>query len=119
MIVVQKLSKEVEDRYSLAYKYYGILSIINDMNLVKRDIQLLSYSILMDAPVSEIKEKFVEEFNSSMPTVGNIISKLYKLHVLQKNKRVITINPVLLINFESNLIMNLIFKHKEPHGDKG
>lgn len=114
-MVVQKINKQIEDSFDLAFKYYTILSTINDMGMVKRDIQLISYAISNSKHVSDIKTEFVEKFGTSMATVGNIISKLYRLNVLKKEKRVIKINPLLLFDFEGDLVLQIILKH----GDKG
>ena len=114
-MIVQKLNNPVKDSFSLAYKYFSILSTLNNLNLVKRDCQLLAYAASEKKPISDIKEEFVEKFGTSLATIGNIISKLYALNILQKDKRVVTINPLLLIDFNNDLVMNIKFKH----GDQG
>lgn len=110
-MIVQKIENKIVDKYELAYKYFNIIAVLNNINLVKRDVQLLSYAAAQDKPINEVRREFVKKFDTSKATVGNIISKLYKLHILQKNKKEITINPVLLINFDKDLTMNLLFKH--------
>lgn len=117
-MIVQKINRNVEDSFELAFKYYTILSTINDMGMVKRDIQLIAYAISEDKDVSEVKDAFVKKFGSSMATVGNIISKLYRLNVLKKNKRVININPAIMFDFESDLALQIILKHADS-GNKG
>lgn len=114
-MILQKINAKTKDRYDLAYKYFAILSIVNNLNLVKRDLQLLAYSISEDKPVSDVKKEFVQEFKSSMPTVGNIISKLYKVNVLEKNKTLVTINKQLLNDFSKDLLLAITIKN----GDKG
>lgn len=112
IMIVQKINTTVKDSEELAFKYFNILSIINDMEMVKRDVQLIAYAIGQKKDVSEIKVEFVEKFGSSMATVGNIISKLYKLKVLKKNKRVVSVNPKLLFDFEQELALGISFKWK-------
>lgn len=121
-MIVQKINTQVSDSFELAFKYFSVLSIVNNftikgkpVDLVKKDCQLLAYAISENKDVSEIKKEFVEKFNSSMPTVGNIISKLYKLNILEKHKRVVKIHPALLFDYNSDLGLALTFKH----GDKG
>lgn len=125
-MIVQKINTRVTDSFDLAYRYFSILSIVNDftikgkpVDLVKRDLQLIAYAISENKDVSEIKGEFVEKFGTTMATVGNIISKLYKLNILKKDKRVVKVNPVLLIDFNSDLALGLIFKHKLENGNKG
>lgn len=110
-MIVQKLNSKVDGPFELACKYFNVLSILNDLHLVKRDVQLLAYSIEKEATVSEVKKEFVKEFKTSMATVGNIISKLYALKILVKDKRVVTINPVLLFDFKEDLGMVITFKN--------
>lgn len=118
-MIVQKINTKTENPYDLAFKYFSILSIVNDfeikgepVELVKRDVQLIAYAIDQKKDVSEIKIEFVKKFGTSMATVGNIISKLYKLNVLKKNKRVVSINPKLLFDFEQELALAISFKWK-------
>lgn len=110
-MIVQKINTKVADSEELAFKYFSILSTINDMHLVKRDVQLIAYAISQNKPVSAVKLEFVEKFGTSMATVGNIISKLYKLNVLKKRRRVVSINPKLLFDFESSLALQIILKN--------
>lgn len=108
---IQKIKKQIEGDYDLAYKYFSVLSTLNNLDLVKRDLQLIAYAASENKDVSEIKAEFVEKFSSSMATVGNIISKLYKLNVLEKHKRVVKINPALLLDFSKDLALAITFKH--------
>ena len=100
----------------LAFKYFSILSVLNDMNMVKRDIQLLAYAVSENKDVSEIKEEFIEKFSTSKATVGNIISKLYKLNVLKKNKRVVSVNPLLLLDFSTDMLLATTIRHGDNKG---
>lgn len=119
-MIVQKINSKVGGgSFELAYKYFSILSTLNNMNLVKRDMQLIAYSISKDKPINEIKKEFVVEYKSSMATVGNIISKLYSRKVLVKNRREVTVNPALLIDFNQDLGLAINFKHISSNGDKG
>mgnify|MGYP003656339613 CR=1 FL=1 len=111
-MIVQKINIGVEGTFDMAFKYFAALSVLNGMNLVKRDLQLIAYSIAENKPVSEVKVEFIEKFGSSMATVGNIISKLYKLNILKKNKRVVSIHPVFLpIAFEEDILLAIKLKH--------
>lgn len=110
-MTTQRIDTNVNGAYELAYKYFHIISLVNDLELVRRDVQLLAYAIEQNKPINEIKKDFVEKFNSSMPTVGNIISKLYNKEMLVKDKRVITIHPDLLLDFEKSLAIGIMFKH--------
>jgi hypothetical protein len=110
-MIVQKINTKIDGSFDLAYRYFFILSTVNSLELVKRDVQLLAYAISENKDVSDIKAEFVEKFGTSMATVGNIISKLYKLNILEKHKRVVKINPVFLFDFNKDLALALTFKH--------
>jgi DNA-binding MarR family transcriptional regulator len=111
-IIVQNLKSEIHSDFEMAYKYFVIMSELNDLGLVKRDIQLLAYAASEKKPISDIKEEFVEKFGTSIATVGNIISKLYKKRVLVKNKRLVEIIPVLLLEFERDIFLKIHLKHE-------
>ena len=42
--VIQELKKSLEDEYVVAQKYYSILSAINNLNLTKREIELIAFT---------------------------------------------------------------------------
>jgi predicted transcriptional regulator len=114
-MILQKVKTQVEGSYELAYKYFSIMSIINGWELVKRDVQLISFAISENKDVSEVRDEFVNKFNSSKATVGNIISKLYKRNILKKQRRVVKINPALLFDFNDSLGLGIEF----DNGNKG
>lgn len=110
-MIVQKINTPISDSYDMAYKYFSILSVLNSLELVKRDTQLLAFAASQQKDVSEVKAEFVKKFSTSMATVGNIISKLYKLNVLEKHKRVVKINPMLMIDFNSDIGLGIKLIH--------
>lgn len=106
--IVQTLSSKVGDSYTLAYKYYHIISILNDLDLVKRDLQLLAFSASEKRSVSDVKEEFIEKFKTSEATIGNIISKLYNKGMLEKKaNKYVGIVPVLYSDFDKNILLNV------------
>lgn len=112
-MLVQKINIKVEDSFNMAYKYFSVLSILNNIPLVKRDIQLLSYAISEEKTISDIKGEFIDKFGTSYATVGNIISKLYKLKILEKENKEVRVNPHILIDFNKNLLLVVSLKHEE------
>ncbi len=114
--IVQNIQASVKSDFDMAFKYFTIISIINNLHLVKRDLQLLAFSAAEKQSVNLCKKDFCKKFGTSMATVGNIISKLYKCKVLIKDKKTVEINPLLLQNFENNFEIKLNLKH---NGDKG
>jgi len=113
-IIYQKIKHGVNSEYVLAEKYYDILSVINDLNLTKREIQLVAYvAVNNDVPYSVLREEFCEKYGSTAPTINNIVSKLRKKFVLKKEKDKVDVNPVIFLNFKKNLKLEINFEHNE------
>lgn len=113
VLIVQKMSIRNKDVYEHAYKYFSMISVLNNLELVKRDVQILAYAASQKKMVSDVKEEFVEKFGSSMATVGNIISKLYRKEVLLKGeKRSAIVNPSLDLDFEKDIYLNVKMVNK-------
>lgn len=105
-IIVQKLCKKEKDSLSKAKRYYSILSAINDMNLTEREIQLIAFTAVKgNISYSSNREEFCKMYNSSSPTINNIISKLKKLGILIKDASKIKVNPTILLSFDKDIII--------------
>jgi len=112
-VLVQQINKTPKNNFDLAYKYFSILSALNDLGLVKRDLQLLSYAVSLEKDISDIKTDFIKEYDTSLATIGNVISKLYKLRVLVKDKRVVKINPAIGLDFNNDFMLVIKFIHNK------
>jgi hypothetical protein len=85
IIIVQRLKKEVNDDLQLAEKYYSILSVINNLRLTDREIQLIAFTAIKgNITYANVREEFCKLHNTTSPTINNIISKLRKLVYLLK-----------------------------------
>jgi hypothetical protein len=105
-IIVQKLRKKEIDSLSVAKRYYSILSAINDLNLTEREIQLIAFTAIKgNISYSTNREEFCKLYNSSSPTINNIISKLKKIGIFVKDASKIKVNPKILLPFENNIII--------------
>lgn len=104
--IVQKLRKQEKDTLSVARRYYSILSAVNDLNLTEREIQLVAFTAIKgNISYSTNREEFCNLYNSSSPTINNIISKLKKLGIFIKDASKIKVNPKILLNFENDIIL--------------
>jgi hypothetical protein len=113
-IIVQKFLRKVEDDYSMAEKYYSLLSTINDLNLTTREIQLVAFTAIHgNISYSNIREDFCKKYNSTSPTINNIISKLKKIGVFVKDGSKIKVNPVIILNFSNNITLEIKVEHNE------
>jgi hypothetical protein len=111
-IIVQKFLRKVEDDYAMAEKYYSMLSTINDLKLTQREVQLVAFTAIRgNISYSNIREDFCNKYNSTSPTINNIISKLKRIGVFVKDGTKIKVNPVILLPFSENITLELKMEH--------
>ena len=112
IILVQKLKKKENDVFSLAERYYTILSAINDLKLTEREIQLIAFAAVRgNISYANIRKDFCQMFNTSSATINNIISKLKKINVLVKDGTKVKVNPVIILDFTKNLTLEVKLTH--------
>lgn len=111
-MILQRLKINVNDPLVIAEKYFAIISTINDLDLAKREIQLIAFTAIKGNIGSETKKtEFVEHYKSSFATVGNIISKLSKMGILLKKKKLVSVNKALLQEFDKGIRMDLTLEY--------
>lgn len=113
-VMVQKFLRKVEDEYSMAEKYYSILSTINDLKLTQREIQLVAFTAIHgNISYSNIKEDFCKRYNSTSASINNIISKLKRSGVFVKNGYKTKVNPIIILPFSNNITLEIKIEHNE------
>jgi len=113
-IVVQRLKKNIDSEMELATKYYSILSAINSLNLTEREIQLISFTAIKgNITYANVREEFCKIYNSTSPTINNIVSKLKRLGIFIKENGKVKINPKIIIDFKKDLMLNIKLIHEE------
>ena len=111
-ILIQKLRKKEEDVFSIAKRYYTILSAINDLKLTEREIQLIAFAAIRgNMSYANIRKDFCDTFNTSSATINNIISKLKKINVLVKDGTKVKVNPVIILDFNKTLSLEIKLTH--------
>jgi hypothetical protein len=107
-VIVQKLKKTEADVFDKAQRYYTVMSAINDLYLTERELQLVAFTAIRgNISYKNIREEFCEKYNSSAPTINNIISKLKRVGVLVKDGTKIKVNPFIALNFENDLMLEI------------
>lgn len=107
-IIVQKMKKKERDSFSIAERYYYILSAINDLHLTEREVQLIAFTAVRgNLSYKHFREEFCEKQKTSMPTMNNIISKMKKLNILIKDNHKIKVNPVITLDFNKNICLQI------------
>ena len=113
-IILQKLKKDVSTDIVLAEKYYSILSAINNLHLTEREIQLISFTAIKgNITYANVREEFCKTYNSTSPSINNIISKLKKIGVFIKENGKVKVNPVIVIDFKNDLTLEIKLVHGE------
>lgn len=113
-IIVQRLKKDVSTDMELAMKYYSILSAINSLNLTEREIQLISFTAIKgNITFANVREEFCKTYNSTSPSINNIISKLKKVGIFIKENGKVKVNPVISIDFTKDLTLDIKLVHEK------
>jgi len=111
-IIIQKLKKAEADVYDAAQRYYFILSAVNNLGLTERELQLVAFTAVKgNISYKYIREEFCQKYNSSAPTINNIISKLKKIGVLVKDGTKVKVNPVIILNFDKDITLEIKLTH--------
>lgn len=111
-IVIQKLKKELKDSFYMAEMYYTILSDVNGLGLTPREIQLVAFTAIKgNISYGNIRDEFCKKYNTSSPTINNIISKLKKVGVLVKDSSKVKVNPIIVLDFNKDIQLQLNLVH--------
>lgn len=115
-IILQKLKKVSDDNYMHAEVYYSILSALNNLKLTQREVQLVAFTAVRgNMSYANVKEEFCKRYNSSSPTISNIISKLKKMHVLVKDGGKIKVNPKISLDFSNDVTLEIKLTHGQAN----
>lgn len=116
-IIVQTFRVINKAKLEKAIIFYSIVSVLNSLNLTRKQIELLAYTHVRGTISSlSAKEDFVKNYGSSVDSINNMISKLYKKKILFKvpNSGKIKVNPRFSkIDFDNpDIIINIIMENK-------
>lgn len=110
--ITQKLKNKSEDKYLLAEKYYSILSAVNNLKLTQREIQLIAFTAIRgNISYANIRKEFCEKYDSTSPTINNIISKLKKLGIFIKDGTKVKVNPIIILPFDKDVTLEIKLVH--------
>lgn len=113
-IVIQKLQKQSENEYALAEKYYSILSAINNLKLTLREIQLVAFTAVKgNITYANVRNEFCIKHDTTTATINNIVSKLKRLNIFIKEKGMVKINPVIVVDFKKELTLQINLTHEQ------
>jgi len=113
-MIIQKLKKDVSTDIELAILYYSVLSSINTLKLTEREIQLISFTAIKgNITYANVREEFCKTYNSTSPSINNIISKLKKIGIFIKENGKVKVNPIINIDFTKDLTLDIKLLHGE------
>lgn len=114
VVILQKIRKHQKDEYALAEKYYGILSVLNNLKLTEREIQLVAYTAVKgNITLANARDGFCRRYGSSFPTIHNIISKLKKKGIFVKENGRVKVNPQILLEFNNGIVLEIHLENDE------
>lgn len=100
MAFVQKIVRNERELIDVAFKYYSMMSILHDLNLPVRQLQLLAFTAIRGTITPlPAREEFVKMFSSSLASVENMKGKLFKKELLVVSKDMYKVNPAILPDF--------------------
>jgi hypothetical protein len=78
------------------------------LGLTEREIQLVAYSAVRGSiSYKAVRDEFIRRYNSSSPTINNMVPRLKKLKLLVKHGKYIIVNPVIALDFSKPLILQI------------
>lgn len=112
MSVVQKMKRNEKDVFSVAEKYYSILSAVNNLKLTQKEIELISFtSVKGNISYSNNRKEFCERYNTTSPTVYNIVSKLKRMGIFVKDGTKVKVNPIITLPFDKPISLEINLTH--------
>ena len=111
-IIIQKLKKDIKDSFFMAEMYYTVLSGVNSLHLTPREIQLVAFTAVKgNISYSNIRKEFCNKYNTTSPTINNIISKLKRVGIFVKDGSKIKVNPIIVLDFTRDIQLQLNLVH--------
>lgn len=107
-VIVQRLEKRLPSDIHRAVKYYSILSVLNDLELTDKQVELLAFTSIRGTITSpSARKEFVEMFDSSLPSLENIKGKLVRRGWLTKIEGKYRVNPRVNLDFTKDIILQI------------
>lgn len=112
--IVKTIKKEFPDKLTAGIAWFKFITIINNIKLQPREVQLLAYiNYRGTISSSSAKEEFCSLFDSSNATISNLVGDLAKKKILVKEKGKTKIHPSLRVDFSNDLVIRFFLSVKK------
>jgi hypothetical protein len=112
-MILQKLKKQENDVYLIAERYYTIISAVNNLKFTQREVQLVAFTAVKgNISYANIRKEFCQKYGTTNASINNIVSRLKKMGILVKDGTKVKVNPVILLNFEKDVVLEIRLLHK-------
>jgi len=112
-VIIQTL-RTTGDTLSIAEKYYEVLSVVNSIKLTQREVQLLAFTAIRGSiSFANVRNEFCKKYETTIPTINNIISKLKKVGLFIKKDGRVIVNPIVSLKFEQDIKLEIKLLHGE------
>ncbi len=109
-MTIQNIEKQLH-KEEIAFTYYSIISVINNLGLSKMHLNLLAFTALRGGITNPAaKQEFCERFKTNSGTIYNCISKLTRKGLFIKKGNKISIHPSILLDF-NDLKLNICLRN--------
>lgn len=113
MVVVQKIRKSYS-QMDMAIAYYSTISVLNNLNLTQRELQLLAFTAIRGSITNPAaREDFCQIYKTSQATINNLISKLRKMRLFIKEQNKIKVNTAIALDFTSPVLLQITLNMNE------
>lgn len=107
-MIVQKLKKGYSSDLKKAIMYYTLLSVLNNINLTTKQVELLAFTSLKGTITSpSARKEFIDTFKSSLASLENIKGGLTKMGWLVKIDNKYRINPRVSLDFSKDIVLQI------------
>jgi len=112
-MITQRLKKVYKENFLLAEKYYGVLSVLNSLNLTERELQLMAFIATKGSvSIDENRKEFCQQFSTTAATINNMVSRLKKKNLLTKKDGQIVVNALISLDFRKDLQLEIKLVHE-------
>jgi DNA-binding MarR family transcriptional regulator len=106
--ILQRMKKEEKDLFSIAERYYSILSAVNGLTLTPREIQLIAFTAVKgNISYANNRKEFCEKHDTTSATINNLVYRLKKLGVFIKDGGKIKVNPIIVLDFAKPIVLEI------------